>query len=351
MKKLYLSVVALCLIFSSLRVKAQDGIGELFKSGPSDATKLVQAYAEPFFKGFGTGLNGGWTNTAKTKSLFHFEIRVSASGVFIPQSDQSYDITQIGLSSQIRPHVAGQTQAPTFGGNTTAPSIDVYSTGGTKLATFQLPSGASSVVPAPQIQATLGLVHNTDVTVRYMPTINIGDKYGKVDMFGFGFKHDIIQDFGTAGKLIPFDLAVTFGYTKLNYTFPLTVNPDAGTTPANASQSTDFSNQHVDGHFSGINIAAIVSKKLLFFTPFASVGYSSAQTNVGMLGNYPFTNGTNGVNATYTTYTNPISIDETSISSMRADIGFQLDFVVIKLYASYSAAKYSSVNGGLALGF
>ena len=349
MKKLYFLLV-IAFVSASISVKAQDGIGELFKSGPSDATKLVQAYAEPFFKGFGTGLNGGWTNTAKTKKLFRFEIRVSGSAVFIPKSDQTYDFTQIGLSSQIRPHVAGQTVAPTFGGNTTAPSIDVYSTGGSKLATFQLPSGASSVVPAPQVQATLGLVHNTDITLRYMPTINIGDKYGKVDMFGFGFKHDIIQDFGTAGKLIPFDLAVTFGYTKLNYTFPLTVNPDPNTTPASATQSTDFSNQHVDGHFSGINVAAIVSKKLLFFTPFASVGYTSAKTNVGMIGNYPFTNGTNGVNATYTTYTDPISINETSVSSMRADVGFQLDFVVARLFLSYSAATYSSVNGGIAFG-
>lgn len=335
--------------FISMEANAQDGIGELFKSGPADATKLIQAYAEPFFKGFGTGINGGWTNTAKTKKLFRLEVRVSASAVFVPSADKTFDITQIGLSNQIRPSTSNHI-APTFGGNVTAPSIDVYSTGGSKIATFQLPSGTSSIIPAPQIQATLGLVFNTDVTLRYLPTINIGDKYGKVDMIGFGVKHDIMQDFGVVGKLVPFDLALAFGYTKLSYTFPLTVNPDQGSTPKDASQSTDFSNQRVEGHFSGVNVSAIISKKLLFFTPFASVGYSSASTDIGMLGNYPFTNGTNGVTATYTTYNNPISINETSISGLRADIGFQLDFIVLKLYASYSAAQYSSINGGIALG-
>ncbi len=38
------------------------------------------------FKGFGNGLNGGWTNTAKTKKLLHFELRITATGAFTPAS-------------------------------------------------------------------------------------------------------------------------------------------------------------------------------------------------------------------------------------------------------------------------
>ena len=37
-------------------------------------------------------------------------------------------------------------------------------------------------------------------------------------MIGIGIKHDIIQDFvgKKADKLIPFDLAIAFGYSRLN---------------------------------------------------------------------------------------------------------------------------------------
>jgi len=349
MKKVYLPLLVL-ILGSAVGVHAQDGFGDLLKSGPADATKLAQAYCNSFFKGFGTGLNGGWTNTAKTKGLGHFEIRASVSAVFVPASDQSFDINLLGLSSSIRPDNPAQHISPTFGGNGDGAKIRVYAPDNTHYQTFTLPSSVSDVIPAPQIQATVGLVYNTDITVRYAPKINIGDKYGTVDMIGFGIKHDIMADL-SKGRPTPFNLSVLFGYTRLNYTYGLNVKPDAGTVPKDPSQSTDFSNQQLAVHFNGINVGAIISKKLAFFTPFFSATYQSANTDAGMYGNYPFTNGYNGVSSTYTTYTDPIQIKETSISNVRADVGFQLDFTFFKIYGSYSFAQYPSANGGIAIGF
>ena len=217
-----------------------------------------------------------------------------------------------------------------------------------------MPTGKLSIIPLPQLQLTIGLPKNTDITVRGIPQINFGSNIGSVSMIGFGIKHDIIQDFvgKKADKIIPFDLAIAFGYSRLNMSVPLNVQPDNGAQPENGQQSTDFSNQHFEGHFNSFIAQAIISKKLLFFTPFLAVGYNTASANVATIGNYPVTTGEILIGQpTYTTFPNPINIKETTISSMRADLGFQLNLAIFRVYASYSASKYQSFSGGIGFGF
>src|SRR6202000_2688050 len=95
-------------------------------------------------------------------------------------------------------------------------------------------------------------------------------------------------DFAGKGKVKPFDLALAVNYNKISYTKSLSVQPNSGATPAPGQPTNaDFSTQRIDANFSGVNVQAIISKKLLFFTPFASIGYQSASTDFGVKGNYP----------------------------------------------------------------
>lgn len=352
MKKLYSLITLVILLTVAFKVSAQDdGFSQLIKSNSADATKLLHSYAEPMFKGFGTGLNSGWNNTAQTKKLLHFELRITATAAQVPVSQQSFDVTKIGLSSHVTPNDPAQKIAPTFGGKSDVdgPVMRINDDNGNKVTTFTMPSGVFNYIPAPAIQLTVGLVHNTDLTIRTTPTIHISDDAGSVSMVGFGIKHDIIQDFAK-GAPKPFDLALAVNYNRINYTKTLDVKPDAGSTPA-AGSSTDFSNQHIDAHFSGLNIQAIISKKLLFFTPFLSVGYQSANSNLGVIGNYPL-NSTNPLAPnTYVTVSNPVNINETSISGFRADAGFQMAVIGIRIYASVSTGEYVSGNAGIGFGF
>jgi len=356
MKKIFTLIV--CVAFITLKSNAQDGISDLFKGAPSDLNKLVNAYANPLFKGFGNSLNGGYTNTAKTQKFLRFCIRISASGSIVPQSDKTYDINSLGLSSNIKPTDANKTIAPTFGGNSTdtPPSLTISDPSAPndplRKYSFALPKGVVSIIPAPQVQLTIGLIKNTDVSIRFIPETKLSSDVGSVGMIGFGIKHNIAQDFGTATKLVPFDLALAIGYTRLNYTLPLDVKPQNG----NVTGSTDFSNQRLEGHFTGVNVQAIISKRLFFFTPFAAVGYSSSKTDVATLGNFPFVTGVTGLpnpgQPTYTTYADPIRItDSGSTSGLHADAGFQLSLTFFKIYASYSFASYQAVNAGIGLGF
>ncbi|MGN6640999.1 MAG: DUF6588 family protein [Mucilaginibacter sp.] len=356
MKKSLPLLVIIASVCITSKVSAQSGFSDLIKSGPGDATKLVNAYAEPLFKGFGVGMNSGWSNTAKAKKLLHFDIRISATGALVPASDKNFDVSRIGLSNHVRPADPNATIAPTIGGerSTQGPTLNVYDDQGNKVSEFNTPSGKLPLIPAPQVQITIGLPKNTDITVRGIPSINFGSNAGSVSMIGFGVKHDIIQDFvgKRASKLIPFDLAIALGYSRLNSNIPLNVQPDEGAQPVNGQQSTDFSNQHISAHFNSFIAQAIISKQLLFFTPFLSVGYNTASVNAAALGNYPVTTNESFIGQpVYTTFPNPIKISERSISGMRADVGFQLNLAVFRIYASYSAAQYQSINAGIGFGF
>ena len=356
MKKLYKTLVAGSMLLLSTQIQAQDYISTLLNSGPaSDANKLASAYLQPIFKGFGYGINNGWNNTAKTKSLLGFDLRVSSSAVFIPQADKSFDLTKIGLSNNVRPADPGKTITPTIGGSKDVAQIAIYDDQNNKLKTVTLPSGVLSVIPAPQIQLTAGLVYHTEASLRYMPSISFGDKIGSISIIGFGLKHNILQDFAgkTADKIIPVDLAVSAGFTQLKFHLPVMVQPEQGAQPKDNQQSTDFSNQHVAATYNGFNAEVIVSKQILFFTPFASVGYISGHTNFNLLGNYPITTGVNNYveqRPVYTTVPNPLSIKENSVSNVKATLGFQLNLAFFRFYASYTAAQYQSVNAGIGFG-
>jgi hypothetical protein len=349
------TLVTVILVIAALQAHAQGGFDQLIKANPADATKLTEAYGEPLFKGLGTGVNGGWYNSARPKKPFHLEIRVTATAAIVPSIDQNFDVTKIGLSNHVQPLNALNTITPTFGGSSSAAgaTLNTYDDNGRKLGSFTMPSGQTTYTPAPNVQATLGIFKNTDVTVRYIPSINVSNNVGSVSMLGFGLRHDIIQDFagGTAKKLIPFDLAVAFGYSKLKVTSNINVSPDDNTAPKNSQQSTDFSNQQLNGQITGCMGEVILSKKLLFFTPFVAVGYQTSATRFSVLGNYPVTTNTSGGKNYYTTYTNPVNIDETSTSGPRADAGLQLDLLFLKIYASYSLSQYRAVNAGIGLGF
>ncbi len=351
MKRIITLLIVVIGITATLNAKAQNGIDQLIRSSPGDATKLVQSFAEPVFKGFGIGLNSGWNNTAKTKKFLHVDLRITANMAQVPTSDQTFDVTKIGLSNHLQVDPVSTTNlAPTFGGdkNAATPLIDIKDDNGNKLTSFNLPKGVFNFIPTPTVQLTIGLGRNTDLTVRSTPTINFGSDGGSVNVVGFGIKHNIMQDFvgKTAKKIVPFDLAVAVNYSRINYNASINVRPDAGTTPA-PNAATDFSTQKFKGSFSGFNAQAIISKKLLFFTPFLSVGYQTANTDIALTGNFPVISAA-GV---YTTITDPIHIKETSVSGMRADIGFQLNLSVFRIYASYSPGQYQSANAGIGFGF
>lgn len=355
MKKPYPFLTVIILFFTVFTARAQSsggGFGQLIKASPGDVTKLVQNYVDPLFKGLGTGLNGGWNNTAKARKLLHFDLRISGSVAFVLEMDKSFDVTKIGLSSHVTPKDPSNILAPTIGGaKTVGPTMYINDDQGNHINTFVMPQGQLPVVPAPNVQLQFGIIKNTDITVRASPTINLKNGDGSISMVGFGIKHDIIQDFSTKKKIIPFDLAIAVNYNKITYSRPLSVQPNSGSQPAPGNQAADFSTQKLDATVSGLDFQAIISKKLHSFTPFFSLGYQTANSTANIRGNFPIESTAPGQAGYYVVVSNPVNINETSINGVRADAGFQLDLGFFRFYASYSVGKYQSGNLGIGFGF
>jgi hypothetical protein len=356
-KSNYFSKTIYIVLFSSFcsGAFAQGDVTELIKSGPGDAKKLAQAYLDPFFKGFGFGMNSGWYNSAKAKNLGKFDLRIQASAAVVPTNDQSFDVSTLGLSNNTR--VVGSAITPTaFGEDRIGSKIELYSNDNKKVSEFNMPNGSGfNYVPSPQVQLTVGLIKNTDVSVRYTPEIGNSNDFGTVQVIGFGVKHEVSKlIFGKAAKIIPVDIAVGFGYNQIKYKYTVAL-----ANQIDDSKSGQNLNQRVEATFSGYTFDAIVSKKLAIFTPFASISYNTAKSDVGILGKYivltdyqrfPITNLPDQTKPIYTTFTDPVKINNDEINGLRANVGFALHLLIFRVYGAYSIGQYQAVTAGIGFG-
>lgn len=333
---LFKTLMVLTALLLPFNLLAQNDVGDLFKSSPQDAAKLVDAYMNPLFKGMGLGLNSGWNNTAKTKSFLRFDLRFSATAAFVPSDERTFNAGALGLTT-IRTANGSTGIGPTaFGDDSPGAKMEIYTSGGAATGqTFNLPKGTGlKFAPAPQVQLTMGLPKNIDVTLRLVPNIKLGDDIGKINQFGLGAKVEVLPlIMGKTDKLVPFDLAVALGFTNTTYTLPLDINKGK------------YTNQEVEVKFKGFNAEAIISKKILFFTPFASVGYNSSNSSLKAIGTYDFE--TAGGTATFN---DPIALKHGDISGLKASVGFQLNLSVVRVYTSYTQAEYGYLNAGLGIG-
>ena len=231
--------------------------------------------------------------------------------------------------------------------------MSIYDAQNQEIEKFTMPKGASlGIIPAPLLQGTIGLSRGVEVSVRAIPKVKLGSDFGSVGMIGGGLKVEILPLIsGIADKVSPVDIAVALGYTQFTYDLGLNVPVPTGSVPASTSEVKDFSNQRIAAKFSGMNTEFILSKKILVFTPFLSVGYNTAKTDLGLKGNYPIISGITPLGQkTYTTSTDPVSINQKDINGFRTNIGFQLNLAFFRIYGAYSMAEYNSFSGGIGLG-
>lgn len=354
--KALFNTLIISLIFFKGTTFAQGDAAQLIKAGTADATILAGAYLNPLFKGIGFGMNSGWYNSAKTKNLGRFDLRIQATGALVPTSDRSFDIKSLNLSNVRLSNPSGSGITPTaFGDDTEGPEMVVTDNiNGTEveLTKFRMPQGSGfNIVPSPQVQLTVGLIMNTDLSVRFAPKVG-SDDFGKISSWGIGVKKELTSLLPVK-KIIPFDVSLAFGYNQISYKYDV---PKEDQINESNIPRNDL-NQRLDAKFSGYTIDAILSKKLAVFTPFVSVGYNTAKTETGILGKYiirdgidPATTDPNNPIFLYDTVEDPVAINKTTISGMRANVGFALHLAIFRLYGAYNIGEYQAVTAGIGFG-
>ncbi|MCK9560840.1 MAG: hypothetical protein M0R44_10385 [Candidatus Marinimicrobia bacterium] len=362
-----LNKIALVAIFLAATVMAQEFSMDQLKELVASNGK---SYLQPLATGFGTAMNTGLYNTAKTHKMLGFDIQLKVGMGMAPADKPSkttyqFDLSALdaisfdvqGYSIELDPGsiFSDATTPNIIGGDAEYFTVDndyVQNEVQTQLydqihAAYPLLtptqinttiSGMSSEIntaiannvqvksipglksiggledlktvpfPFPILQASIGLPMGIEPSIRIIPKFeipgDIGEAIGEISAFGAGVKLDI--DRWIPVPLFPVDLAAQFYFQKMNIGEYLSANSTA------------------------MNL--MVSKKLLFLTPYLGIGKESSK----------FT-------ASYKKDGDKIEFDIDGKNSMRFTAGLNIKIMVLQLNAEYSIGEYNAA--GLGVGF
>lgn len=335
-------VVTLALTLGLLQVSiAQDQIAQILKGGLDDAEKLGTAYLEPFGNMFGTALNGGWYQAARPHKVLGFNLTLTTSAAVAPVSARTFDVSALGLQT-LQLKNPQNNLAPTIAGEATAGPTVMFEVEGEDIE-FDLPQGAGlPLMPIPFVQAGVGLPFSTEVTVRFLPPVDLG-KYGRVNLWGIGAKNQF-KDFIPGLKHVPIDLSLMVGYTNFNYEYDISYVPQE--MPTGYTQA-DFADQKMFLRASGFTGRILVGKTIPFVSVYAGLGYSHAVTSLGLEGNYAI--GVAPFSAS-DVYTDPLLLDFPK-NSFSANVGARIRLGVISIHADYTIGEYALYSGGIGISF
>lgn len=332
-------------------------IGAFLRAGADDATILTKEYLRPFPTGFGTGLNAGWNEEAAPKKTLGFSIQIRPSLAIVPSSDQSFDISSLQLDKIVVAQGEDPVTPTIAGDNNSGPLLEIYddpdSQNRTKLGEFTMPQGTGfSFVPAPVVQASLGLVKGTEATLRFFPETEIGDM-GQFGVLGGSLKHDITQ-WLTAGNLLPVDISIQAGFNQISVNGALNLQPEGVRNPNDPSLTSNpnpnFDKQLVETTTNTFVMNALVGKSIPFISVYGGVGYQTASLNLDISGDYPVNTSIAG-QSFYNVVTDPVSFSLDSESAMHLLGGFRLKLGILAIYGEATLANYFTANAGVGISF
>lgn len=326
------------LVASSFQSRAQVDFATFLEAGVSDATTIMENYLEPAFLGFGFGINSGWYNTAKPHKLFGFDITPTVSLAMVPTDAEFFtfnasdysNISLVGTDDQL-PTLFGPnlpaSQLPllryTNGGN----SIDVSTPTGLGVTESEDIPGAINAVPSGMVQVGIGLMKNTDLKIRIIPTIESEGEY-EFSMFGLGVMHDLKQ-WVPGLKQLPLDVSGFVGWNRMS---TVIVIDDFNTEDTSDDQTAEFAT-------SSFTLQGLVSKQFSILTVFGGVGIATTKTGFDLKGDYDDLD--EGIDLP----TDPISFDYTS-AGPRINLGVRLKLLILTLHADYALQKYNTLTIG-----
>jgi hypothetical protein len=325
---------------------------DFLKAGPVDGVAITQAYITPWVNAFGAGVNGSWYNTAKPHKLLGFDLTFGLNVGLVPSSANTFDASKIGLKT----FTANSGTSPTISGkDVSGQTLTGPTVSGVPPVTFKTPPGLNwGYMPVPTLQLGLGLPLGTEVKIRYIPRVNIGN--GDISSWGVGLLHSIIQ-YLPGDKLLPFDVSLFGGYQKLTGNAPIDLPPGTPQFYTTYNPLTSFDNQNAKIVVEALNIGVIGSLNLPVISFYGGLGYAKTSSVINMTGNFPLPTTNPAKSLTGPVYEdagvlkNFPTIDIKNFSGMRANIGFRLKFAVVTIHFDYTRAQYSVFSTGFGLSF
>jgi hypothetical protein len=340
---------------------------DFIKGGIGDAEILFTEYLTPWANAFGANLNGGWYNTAKPHKLGGFDVTFTVNAAWAPPSAKTMDLSALGLEANVLPTSDGSFISPTIAGKQVSErpvlsyTADNPAMPGNELtvAQFEAPNGTGlNLIPVPMAQASIGLPFGTEITGRFLPNLNIGS-LGNIGLWGVGLKHDIFQHIPVLKRLPVLNVSAQGGYTKLNTYANVNFEPDSYAENL-VTDMLVFKDQKLNMEVTAWTVNLVASQTLPVITFYQGIGYSTTQTDIGLLGNYPISRVETDPDNPYfgqvvvtddDIYEDPIDMEINNTQDLRLNIGFRIKLGVLTIHADYTKANYSLVTAGLGISF
>ncbi|WKK75008.2 hypothetical protein QYS49_25705 [Marivirga salinae] len=332
MKRIFTIILTIFAIIANNNLNAQNqNFENVLNGGTADANLYLKEFMNPVAYSIGNGLANGWYNTAKPHKTLGFDLSFNVNLATIPDVAKSFEFLESDYSTLQIDGPATSASLPTFAGGETTTELLINGTTQTIVA----PSGIEEqlgdypgplAIPTPTIQLGIGIIKNTDLIIRYTPEITAGDF--SFQSFGFGVKHDFKQ-WIPGMKLLPFDLSALAGYNNISTTY----------------QIDETAGQFAEFNASATTVQAIISKKLLFFTPYAGVGVNIVRSNFALNGTYVVEE-----NGETIELTDPLGFDFDGSGGPRFTVGFRLKFLwALALNVDYTIQKYNTLSVGFGI--
>ncbi len=334
---------ALCLFLSITSTNAQlfDGIENILLTSTEDARILAEGYTAPLGKTLTYALNSGWASSAKTHKKLGFGLAIGGAAPFVPDADQVF--TPTGLTSLSVPSGSlstifgeGGDQELNFSFSESVLGNEIEYQG--KLS---FPGGLKDelpleTIPAPFVQASVGVVFDTDLLVRFIPTMEI--QGSTFSLTGCGLKHNIMQYFGPLDKL-PLNVSVLAAISKASFEYDLSDSTFGGNS----------SNRKMTFEADTFTIQALASIDLPVVGAFAGLGYNSGDSQFDVSGDYSIPYTVSGINISRV-LEDPISI-ASEASGVMGIVGARLNLMFLKIFANYTIQEHNTLTAGISFNF
>lgn len=342
MKNLILSILTLSLSLTSANAQLFDGIENILLTSTEDASILAEGYTAPIGKTLTYALNSGWATSAKTHKKLGFGLTIGGAAPFVPGVDQVFTptgLTSLSVPSGSLPTVFGGGGDQTL--NFTLVSDDIPGLGEQQYnGEFTFPGGFKDELPlgtvlAPIVQASVGVVFDTDLLVRFIPTMEMhGSTFS---LTGFGLKHNIMQYFGPLDKL-PMNVSVLAAISKASFEYDLS-DSDFGGNSTNRKMTFEADT---------FTIQALASIDLPIISAFAGLGYNAGDSQFNVSGDYSIDYGITGIAPRI--LKDPISI-ASDASGLMGIVGARLNLLFLKIFANYTIQEYNTLTAGISFNF
>jgi hypothetical protein len=300
-------------VFFSFSLKSQVLIDNV-----NDAKSFLQAYLNPLGNGLGAITNNGWYNTARPHKLLGFDATVSLSFLNISNEKKSFNPNSISNFS------SSSTSTPTILGKGNGATVEYQG------EEFKLPNQSPlfSILALPNLNLGLGIFKKTEINGRFIPNYKYDAGFigkGEINMWGIGFKHDLLQWIPVIGNTIPLSLSLQAAHTQM-------------------TSKISILDQPVSMDIQATNINLIISKNILMVCGYASIGYNSSSTTFRAGEN--ITN-SNSLNLDELEIMLPIEMEFETVNELRANIGLKLSLAVITVSANHTISEYPVTTIGV----